>query len=148
MDKEIILYHKDWYGICNITKNKIKRLKDENETGILHFKKNQIEVNWDKWSTDYFNYIQDNIYIEKTYIFEKLLLILLLKINNYFILPYHKNDYYFIYGNVEDYNLEKYIYYHNQKYIFYLNKIYIYENDIHYYFHLETYNFNKKQFIN
>jgi hypothetical protein len=144
MDKEIILYHKDWYGICKITKNKIKRLTDENETGILNFKKNQIEVNWDKWNTNYFNYIQDNIYIEKTYIFEKLLLILLLKINNYFILPYHKDDYYFIYGNIEDYNLEKYIYYNNQKYIFYLNKIYIYENDIHYYFHLETYNFNKK----
>ena len=58
MDKEIILYHQDWYGICKITKNKIKRLTDENETGILNFKKNQIEVNWDKWSTNYFNYIQ------------------------------------------------------------------------------------------
>jgi len=81
MDREIILYHKDWYGQCKINKkNKIKRLTDINETGIISFKKNQIEVKWEKWSNDVFFYIQDNIYIEKTYIFEHLELILLLKL--------------------------------------------------------------------
>lgn len=144
MDREIILYHKDWYGQCNINKNKIKRKTSINETGTVCFKKNQIEVYWEKWNNDIFFYIQDNIYIEKNYIFKHLVLILLLKMNNYYILPYHKNEYYFIYGDIQDYKMNEYIFYDNQKYIFYLNKIFIYENDIQYYFHLDTYNFNKK----
>ena len=144
MDKEIILYHKDWFGHCNIYKNKIKRLDHENENGIIVFKKNQIIINWEKWDTDTFNYIQNNIYIEKSYIYNELELILLLKIDNYYILPYHKKEHYFIYGNIKDYELKKYINYNTNKYIFYLNKIFICEEDIQYYFHLDTYNFNKK----
>ena len=144
MDKNLILYHNDWYGECKIRNNTITRLDDESEKGTIALNKNTIEVYWEKWDRDYFIYIQSNIYIEKRYFNLNFHLLFLLKKKDYVLLPFNKIKYYFLYGNCDNYKINEYIDYQDEKYIYYLNTIYIHKDDLNEYFHLDTYNFNKK----
>jgi hypothetical protein len=141
MDKDIILYHKDWYGNCQLKSNIL--IRNNNEKATIQYKKKYIHVDWDNWPSDTFYFVSDQIYIEENY-FQHFQLIFLFTKNNYHILLFHKTDFYFLYGNIKNYQIHKFIYFQEQHFIYYLPNVYILEEDKIFYFSLDTYNFNKK----
>jgi len=150
MDKFINIYHKDWEGKCIIHENNIYRDNYENENEIISNINNEICIKWLNWDNEYFHNLLDNIYIEKEFL-KNVNIYLLLEKEYKDIIIYDKikkqirNDQIkFEVDNNKIINLN----YENKIYKKIFENVYVLEDDIELFFNIETINFNlKKNYI-
>lgn len=141
MDKDIIIYHKDWFGKCVIKNDTIYRENNIEDSGNICYINNELLIKWKNWDEEYFiNHNQK--FIEKNY-FKNIQLYYLLKDNNKYEILYDKIKKYFIDINNISFS-ENLIVYNDIIYKKYLDYIYIFQDNLEDFFYIDTVNFNKK----
>jgi hypothetical protein len=166
MNNELFIIHKDWEGLCIITKNIIFRKDYSNEKGTFIINDTKITIKWDKWDYEEFYRMEDiNIYYLKSiydeikdsfYIFDKsqMILISVNKKTNIFRHSSNISGKYKIINNtlvLYSKNIEKvYEYYTNNVYYVTDKEDYLFKLNINDDNNSEDYIFNKlsKKFYN